>query len=141
MHTILLDTNAITALFQGESDVLNAVAKADCVYMSAVVIGELEAGFRGGSRYASNLAVLERFLAKPTVEILQVGRTTGECFGRVKQALKVKGTPIPINDIWLAAQSMETGALLVTYDNHFDHVAGLRIWTPPSRPTTSGLQP
>jgi len=132
MNAILLDTNVITALFQGESEVLNVVAKADCVYMSAIVIGELEAGFRGGSRYAANLAVLERFLAKPSVEILQVGRITGECFGRVKQALKVKGTPIPINDIWLAAQSMETGALLVTYDSHFDHVDGLRIRTLPA---------
>ncbi len=132
MNALLLDTNAITALFQGEADVLNAVAKADCVYMSAIVIGELEAGFRGGKRYAANLTVLERFLAKPTVEILPVGRITGECFGRIKQALKAKGTPIPINDVWLAAQSMETGALLVTYDTHFNHVDGLRIWTPPS---------
>ena len=131
MNAILLDTNAITALFQGEMAVLDAVAKAECVYASAIVIGELEAGFRGGSRYAVNLAILNRFLAKPSVTVLPVGRETGECFGRVKQALKAKGFPIPVNDIWLAAQSMETGAVLVTYDSHFDRVDGLRLWTCP----------
>lgn len=131
MNAILLDTNAITALFLGETAVLDAMATADCVYASAIVIGELEAGFRGGSRYADNLAILNRFLAKPSVSILPVGRTTSECFGRVKQALKAKGSPIPVNDIWLAAQSMETGAVLVTYDSHFDRVDGLRLWTRP----------
>ena len=133
MNAILLDTNAITALFHGETAVLDVVAMADCVYASAIVIGELEAGFRGGSRYADNLAILNRFLAKPSVTILPVGRDTGECFGRVKQSLKRKGTSVPINDIWLAAQSMETGAVLVTYDSHFDLVDGLRLWTRPPR--------
>jgi len=46
--------------------------------------------------------------------------------------LKAKGSPIPVNDIWLAAQSMETGAVLVTFDSHFDRVDGLRLWTRPS---------
>lgn len=131
MNAILLDTNAITALFKGEPSILNAVAKADCVYVSTIVIGELEAGFRGGSRYARNLGILDRFLAKTTVEVLPVSRATGECFGRVKQAQKAKGTPIPINDIWLAAQSMETGAVLVTFDSHFEKVDGLRLWVRP----------
>ena len=133
MSAVLLDTNAFTALFQGDAAVLDAVAKADCVYASAIVIGELEAGFRGGNRYADNLGVLDRFLAKPSVEVLPVRRETGECFGRVKQALKVSGAPIPINDVWLAAQCMETGAVLVTYDRHFDDVAGLRLWSRPGQ--------
>lgn len=106
-------------------------ARADCVYVSAITVGELEAGFRGGSRYAENLAILNRFLSKPTVAVLPVGRETGECFGRVKDALRRKGSPIPINDVWLAAQSMETGAVLVSYDRHFEAVAGLRLWTRP----------
>jgi tRNA(fMet)-specific endonuclease VapC len=135
MRAVLLDTNAFTALFQGDTGVLDAVAKADSVYASAIVIGELEAGFRGGNRYADNVALLDRFLAKPSVEILPVRRETGECFGRVKQAMKIKGTPIPINDVWLAAQCMETGAVLVTYDGHFDVVDGLRLWSPPQKHT------
>ena len=128
MKTILLDTNAFTALFRGDDAVLTAVSTAECVYASSVVIGELEAGFRGGRRYKQNLELLERFLTKPTVHVFPVDRETGECFGRVKHALKEKGCPIPINDVWLAAQCMQTGAVLITYDQHFSHVDGLRLW-------------
>ena len=128
MKAVVLDTSAFTALFRGDESILELLAKAECVYVSVIVIGELEAGFRGGSRYAENLALLERFLAKPTVEILAVGRDTGNCFGRIKSALKAKGTPIPINDVWLAAQCMETGAVLLTYDRHFAAIDGLRVW-------------
>jgi tRNA(fMet)-specific endonuclease VapC len=128
VKAVVLDTSAFTALFRGDESILELLAKAECVYVSVIVIGELEAGFRGGSRYAENLALLERFLAKPTVEILAVGRDTGNCFGRIKSALKAKGTPIPINDVWLAAQCMETGAVLLTYDRHFAAIDGLRVW-------------
>ena len=131
MKAVLLDTNAFAALFRGDQEILEILAKAERVYASAIVIGELEAGFRGGSRYAENLALLERFLARPTVEILPVSRDTGNCFGRVKSALKAKGKPLPINDVWLAAQCLETGAVLVTYDQHFAVVDGLRIWPEP----------
>lgn len=128
MKKVLLDTNAVTALFRGSQAILNVISRAECVYASAVVIGELEAGFRGGSRYADNLEILECFLMRPTVEILPVGRETGECFGRIKNTLRAKGTPIPLNDVWLAAQCMETGAILVSYDSHFKAVDGLRLW-------------
>ena len=128
MKAILPDTNAVTALFQGDQAILAAMAKADCVYASAIVVGELEAGFRGGNRYADNLAILERFLSQPTVEFLPIRRETCDCFGRIKHALKTKGTPIPINDVWVAAQCMETGAVLATHDRHFKVVDGLRLW-------------
>lgn len=128
MRSILIDTNAMTALFRGADAVLEAAAEADCVYASAIVIGELEAGFRGGDRYAQNVRILDRFLTRPTVEVLPVGRETSDCFGRIKHTLKTKGCPIPINDIWVAAQCLETGSVLVTYDRHFAHVDGLRLW-------------
>lgn len=128
MKSILVDTNAMTALFRGADAVLDAAAEADCVYASAIVIGELEAGFRGGNRYLQNVRILNRFLTRPTVEILPVGRETSDCFGRIKQKLKEKATPIPINDVWIAAQCLETGSVLVTYDQHFTCVDGLRLW-------------
>lgn len=128
MKAILIDTNAVAAMFCGDQNILDLLAKAECVYASVIMIGELEAGFRGGSRYAENLALLERFLAKPTVEILAVSRDTSNCFGRIKSALKTKGKPIPVNDVWLAAQCMETGAVLLTYDRHFAAIDGLRVW-------------
>ncbi len=131
MRAALLDTNAITALFRGDEAVLNVISSAERVYASAIAIGELEAGFRGGSRYVENIGILNRFLAKPTVETLPVTRDTGECFGRIKDSLRRKGTPIPMNDIWIAAQCMEVGAVLITYDRHFTAVDGLRLWDVP----------
>ena len=128
MRSVLLDTNAFTALFRGDVVVWKAISTADNVFASVVAIGELESGFRGGSRYAENLEILERFLSKPTVDTLAVTRETGECFGRIKNTLRKKGTPIPINDIWLAAQCVENGAVLVTYDRHFSAIDGLRLW-------------
>jgi tRNA(fMet)-specific endonuclease VapC len=128
VRSVLLDTNAFTALFRGDDVVWKAISTADNVFASVVAIGELESGFRGGSRYAENLEILERFLSKPTVETLAVTRETGECFGRIKNTLRKKGTPIPINDIWLAAQCVENGAVLVTYDRHFSAIDGLRLW-------------
>ena len=128
MKTVLLDTNAFSALFRGDEEVLKAISKADHVFASVIVIGELEAGFRGGSRYAANIEILERFLVRPTVETLEVTRETGDCFGRIKDALRRKGTPLPVNDIWIASQCIERGAVIVTYDRHFANIGGLRIW-------------
>lgn len=131
MRDAILDTNAFTALFRGDEAVLNVISSAERVYASVVAIGELEAGFRGGSRYVENIGILNRFLAKPTVETLAVTRDTGECFGRIKEGLRRKGTPIPMNDVWIAAQCVEVGGVLVTYDRHFMLVDGLRLWDVP----------
>jgi tRNA(fMet)-specific endonuclease VapC len=49
-------------------------------------------------------------------------------FGDVKHGLKKKGTPLPINDVWLAAHCLETGAVLATWDTHFERVAGVQVW-------------
>ena len=54
---------------------------------------------------------------------------TGEVFGQIKNELQKAGTPIPLNDVWLAAQAMETGSVIVSFDAHFDQVSGLRRWT------------
>ena len=70
MRNVLLDTNAFSALFRGDEEVLKTISKAEHVFASVIVIGELEAGFRGGARYAENVEILDRFLAMPTVEIL-----------------------------------------------------------------------
>ena len=128
MKTVLLDTNAFSALFRGDEKVLKAISGADRVFASVIVIGELEAGFRGGRRYAENIEILDRFLARPTVEIVEVTRETGDCFGLIKDALRRKGSPVPVNDIWIAAQSIERGAVIVTYDRHFANIDGLRMW-------------
>ena len=128
MKKVLLDTNAYAALLRGDERVLDVLAKAEHVYLSAVVLGELFAGFRGGSLFFENKQRLDQFMARPQVALLSVGRETADVFGSVKHQLKLDGTPIPLNDVWIASHAMETGAVLVTYDKHFRQVAGLRLW-------------
>ena len=128
MKKVLLDTNAYSALLRGDQKVFDVLAKAGRIYISSVVLGELFAGFRGGSRFVENKRRLEQFMERPQVELLVVGFETADIYGVVKQRLKQAGKPIPLNDIWIASHALETGAVLISYDNHFQHVAGIRLW-------------
>ena len=128
MRTVLLDTNAYVRFLAGDEKVLTCIAQAGRVHMSVFVLGELVAGFRAGSKEKQNRQILDRFLAKPGVVILEATRETAEYFGLIKAALKKSGQPIPLNDVWIAAHALETGAVLVTYDTHFTAVPGLRTW-------------
>jgi tRNA(fMet)-specific endonuclease VapC len=109
-------------------DVLDAVGAAEIVYMSVFVLGELHAGFVGGSKERENREILHRFLLKPTVKILNATSETAEVFGLLKSNLSKAGAPIPINDIWIASHGVETGSTIITYDRHFKKIAGLRLW-------------
>ncbi|GMU55535.1 MAG: hypothetical protein AMXMBFR33_46810 [Candidatus Xenobia bacterium] len=95
-----------------------------------IVAGELLLGFRAGTRFEDNLRKLEAFLASRFVTLLPVSLVTADRFGRIGASLRRRGTPIPTNDIWIAAQAMETGAELISFDRHFERVEGL-IWTCP----------
>ena len=128
MKKILLDTNAYTSLLTGDEKILDIISGVETVYMSIFVLGELYAGFSGGSKEVENRKVLNRFLMKPAVKILNATSETAEVFGLVKSSLKIAGTPIPINDAWIAAHGLETGSIIVTYDTHFNKVPGLRLW-------------
>ncbi|MBI5211343.1 MAG: type II toxin-antitoxin system VapC family toxin [Elusimicrobia bacterium] len=128
MTRVLLDTNAYAALLSGDRKVHAVLAEAEAVYLSVIVLGELHAGFRGGSRRSENERLLREFLGRPTVTPLLLTLETADIFGEIKDRLKAAGSPIPVNDIWLAAQAVETGSVLVSYDDHFRKVAGLRFW-------------
>jgi tRNA(fMet)-specific endonuclease VapC len=128
MKKILLDTNAYVRYLRGDERVLSFLAQADTVYMSVFVLGELLAGFRAGGKEKDNRRILERFLLKSTVTVLDGTLETADFFGLVMASLKKAGTPIPINDVWIAAHAQETGSILVTFDEHFTLVPGLRLW-------------
>ena len=121
----LLDTNAYAGLMRGNEEVASRVRRAERILLSSVVVGELLYGFRNGTRYQENCAQLDAFLDNRFVVFLPVMRTTAERFGLIASALKRKGTPIPSNDIWIAAHALETGADLLSFDDHFSHVDGL----------------
>jgi len=128
MRRAMLDTNAYAALLTGDEDVLKTVGSAEEVLLPIFVVGELEAGFRGGTRYADNVAWFRRFLAKPGVRVVSAGLETAQLFGEIKDRLKRGGTPVPTNDIWIAAAALEHAALLVTFDRHFAAIPQVRLW-------------
>jgi len=128
MNKVLLDTNAYVRYLGGDEKVLACLAQADEVYLSIFVLGELFAGFKAGSKEKQNRQILDKFLDKPDVTVLNATHETAEYFGLVKTILKKMGRLIPLNDIWIAAHALETGSLLVTYDPHFLAVLGLRVW-------------
>jgi tRNA(fMet)-specific endonuclease VapC len=123
---VVLDTNAWTALQAGDRRVAQALNEAEAILLSPIVIGELLDGFKGGSKETANRDILARFRAKPRTLCLPITDETAEWFAEIKQQLKRAGTPIPINDVWIAASCLEHGASLVTLDAHFAQVAGLR---------------
>ena len=122
---LLLDTNAYTALRLGHGDVSERVQQSEKVLLSVVVAGELFFGFRNGSRYEENADALRVFLEDPNVTVVHLTWHTAELFGRISAALRKQGTPLPTNDIWLAAQAMEVHATLLSADRHFARVDGL----------------
>lgn len=122
---LLLDTNAYSAWKRGHAQTCDLVRGAEHLVMSVVVVGELLHGFRGGTRFAENRRELDALLDRPVVTLLTVTLTTAEHFARVATDLRRQGTPIPTNDIWIAAHAMESGAELASFDGHFESVPGL----------------
>ncbi|MEM7549323.1 MAG: type II toxin-antitoxin system VapC family toxin [Bacteroidota bacterium] len=123
-----MDTNAYSNLLKGNNDILETISSAEIIYMSVIVLGELQAGFKGGNSEKKNLEILKRFIEKSTVSVIHVTEETTVIFSEIRQKLKIRGTPIPINDIWIAAHTVETASVIITFDHHFDLVEGLRIW-------------
>lgn len=121
----LLDTNAYVALKRNHPAVVDLVRSSTELVLSVVVVAELLFGFRNGARYERNVKELDELIASPRVSVLAATRTTADRFGRIAAALRRAGTPIPSNDIWIAAQTFESGAELLTFDAHFAAVDGL----------------
>lgn len=121
----LLDTNIVIALFADEVGVKENLAKADEVFVSSIVPGELCFGAWKSSRPQANLARIEEFVANCVV--LGCDSGTAWRYGEVKNALRVKGCPLPENDVWVAAVALQHHLTLVTRDGHFSEVNNLKV--------------
>ena len=125
VRAIALDTNAYTAFKLGRPEAREIVRRADSIALSAVVAGELLAGFAAGARESRNRAELRQFLASPRVRIHAVNEATADFYARVYATLRRRGRPIPTNDLWIAASALQRGCGLYTYDAHFTEIDGL----------------
>jgi tRNA(fMet)-specific endonuclease VapC len=127
---VCLDTNAYSLLMGGHAPLTQLLESADEVLVPVTVLGELHAGFELGARREVNRRQLDEFLALPGVETIAMTVEIAERYGVLVRQLTRQGTPIPTNDIWIAAAVLETGARLVTYDSHFEKIPGLIILSP-----------
>lgn len=125
MRPVLLDTNAYAAFKRKEAAFLEVIQHAESIIMSPIVLGELLAGFDGGSKAQQNKIELQKFLESSRVIVCSVTQDTSQFFSQVYYALKIKGKPIPTNDMWIAAQALEHGCVVCTHDKHFSFIDGL----------------
>ena len=117
--TAILDTKAIISLLDGNKAVARMLKDVQQVLVPVVVCGEIDAGAQGDTkRERVTRQAFASFLEMEQVSVLPVTRKTGEFYARVFSFLKSAGTPIPSNDIWIAAGVLETGAVLITADRH-----------------------
>lgn len=119
----LLDTNIIIAIGKGEPSACAALVSANEVYISAISIGELYYGANNSSRMADNIADVDSIVQNNT--IIDCDSATAKIYGQIKKQLKIQGTPIPENDIWIAAIALQYNLILATRDQHFRHIQDL----------------
>jgi tRNA(fMet)-specific endonuclease VapC len=117
---LALDANRYSDLIAGDSRVADVVENAETVYVPVIVVGELRAGFASGQRQADNDGLLRRFLATDGIEVLLLDEQTPHHYANVYAHLKKQGTPIPTNDMWIAALALEHDLVLCSRDHHFD---------------------
>ena len=127
MKKVLIDTNIYSLAMKGDVAVVNALRKIDQIGFSATSAGELFSGFNGGNREDKNREELNVFLDSPRVVVHTIDVATADFYASILDNLKVSGTPIPTNDIWIAAVAFQHGYKLFTKDKHFDLVPGLVI--------------
>jgi tRNA(fMet)-specific endonuclease VapC len=98
------------------------VSTAEAVFLPFVVVAELRTGFAFGKRTAENERVLRRFLLKEGVAVLYADDQTTHHYAAAYRQLRHRGTPIPTNDLWIAALVLQHNLRLHDRDRHFNHL-------------------
>ena len=127
MRRIIIDTNIYAAFKRNVQDVVKVFRRVDYIGINTVVLGELYSGFKGGTKENLNKQELEQFLDKPRVDVIPIDENTAEFYAQVYWNLKRNGTPIPTNDMSIAASALQHGLALFSLDGHFKEVDGLMI--------------
>ncbi len=122
MSRYCLDTSAYSRFQRGEESVVELLDAAEWVGVPAIVLGELRAGFTLGGRPERNESELRAFLESPVVATLVVDDEVSRHYASIVTDLRRAGTPVPTNDVWIAATAARTGSLVLTYDRHFEAI-------------------
>lgn len=120
---LVLDTNVYIDFGQGKREVVDLIAgQSTEVLLPITVLGELFYGFQKGSKSRENEEMFRRFVTSVGASIMDVDEGVARKYSLIYSALSVKGTPIPINDVWIAACCMSVGGTLLTRGRHFEHI-------------------
>ncbi len=127
MSRLTLDTSAYSAFKRGHSGVVGHLRTAEEILLPTIVLGELLGGFEAGQQSRRNRDELDLFRGSPRVRLAAIGDATAERYAVIYAALRSMGQPIPTNDLWIAASTMEHGTELVTLDRDFAHVPQILV--------------
>jgi tRNA(fMet)-specific endonuclease VapC len=119
---VALDANRYVDLCRGIVEVVAQISEAERIYLPLIVLGELRAGFQAGSRARQNERILVQFLQSPRVRLLLPDEETTFQYASLFAQLRRQATPIPTNDLWIAALVIQHGLILLTRDEHFKHL-------------------
>ena len=119
---VAIDTNRYVDLCKGVGETVAVLEEAEAIMLPFVVLGELRAGFVHGKRQADNERTLRQFLLKDGVSVLFADDQTTHHYASVFRQLRKQGTPIPTNDMWLAALVLQHNLALHARDKHFDRL-------------------
>lgn len=122
---VLLDTNIIFALLKGDVSIADKIDSSSQVYLSAIVIGELFYGAQYSIQIEKNIKNINKL--KSTYKVLNIDDETSSIYGKIKAVLRKNGTPIPENDIWIAATAIQHKLDLSTRDKHFEQIDDLNL--------------
>lgn len=123
MSRYCLDTSAYSHFKRNDAPVVELIDRAEWIGVPAIALGELRTGFLLGNRREQNEEAIREFLDSPVVEELVADAEASRHYAEIVADLRRAGTPIPTNDIWIAAIAAREGALVVTYDPHFERIA------------------
>lgn len=124
---MILDTNALSAFFDGETEIVELISGADAIHLPVIVIGEYRFGLRASRLRSQREPKLDAFTKVCTV--LPVLESTTSAYAAIRHDLRRTGKPIPENDVWIAALALEYGLPILTEDRHFDAVKKVRHLT------------
>ena len=117
---ILIDTNRYRDFCDGNPEAVKVIQSVRSISIPFVVLAELRAGFLCGTLARKNAQTLTRFLNSDRVRIVYPSDETTHHFAHVFAQLRLQGTPIPVNDMWIAALAIQHDLILFSRDRHFD---------------------
>jgi tRNA(fMet)-specific endonuclease VapC len=126
MNTVMLDTSGYASFKRGDTESVDVLKACDVIYINTIVLGELLSGFAVGTKEERNRTELQSFLDLPMVRLVTVDRMTAESYASIYLMLRKRGTPIPTNDMWIAACATQHTASVFTFDAHFKEIEALK---------------